>query len=115
MLSLYCLYKLAFSAINIAFDRVGKIDPVTRGFQARHAPHTHAPLTHAQIAAEVVDINVDVHFWSQHVSFILVGVIIVASIRGLLIQVTKVWPRRMLLTSLRGRCSTSSPAASRRT
>ena len=35
MLSLYCLYKLTFAAINIAFDRVGKIDPVTRGFQAR--------------------------------------------------------------------------------
>ena len=31
-----------------------------------------------------------VEFWSQHVSFILVGVIVVASIRGLLITFTKV-------------------------
>ena len=29
-------------------------------------------------------------FWSQHVSFILVGVIVVTSVRGLLITLTKV-------------------------
>lgn len=31
-----------------------------------------------------------VKFWSQHISFILVGIIIVTSIRGLLITLTKV-------------------------
>lgn len=30
-----------------------------------------------------------VQFWSQHISFLLVGVIVVTSIRGLLIQLTK--------------------------
>lgn len=33
-----------------------------------------------------------VKFWSQHISFILVGIIIVTSIRGLLITLTKVQP-----------------------
>ncbi|MEE6526722.1 hypothetical protein FKM82_027516 [Ascaphus truei] len=32
---------------------------------------------------------VQVKFWSQHISFILVGIIIVTSIRGLLITLTK--------------------------
>ena len=30
-------------------------------------------------------------FWSQHVSFIIVGVIVITSVRGLLITFTKVW------------------------
>lgn len=33
---------------------------------------------------------IQVKFWSQHISFILVGIIIVTSIRGLLITLTKV-------------------------
>ena len=33
---------------------------------------------------------IQVEFWSQHVSFILVGVIVITSIRGLLITFTKV-------------------------
>ena len=32
----------------------------------------------------------DVKFWSQYVSFILIGIIVVTSIRGLLITLTKV-------------------------
>ncbi|XP_022236508.1 Golgi pH regulator-like isoform X2 [Limulus polyphemus] len=33
--------------------------------------------------------SLQVKFWSQHISFILVGVIVVTSIRGLLITLTK--------------------------
>lgn len=36
------------------------------------------------------EVNVDVQLWSQYVSFVMVGMIIVASIRGLLIQLMKV-------------------------
>lgn len=36
---------------------------------------------------------IQVKFWSQHISFILVGIIIVTSIRGLLITLTKVRAR----------------------
>lgn len=35
--------------------------------------------------------EVDVQMWSQYASFVLVGVIIVASIRGFLIQIMKVY------------------------
>lgn len=38
-----------------------------------------------------------VKFWSQHISFILVGIIIVTSIRGLLITLTKVGLARTIL------------------
>jgi hypothetical protein len=57
------------------FDRVGKKDPVTRGME---------------IAVHWVGINIDVTFWSQHISFFLVGCIVVTSIRGLLLTLTKV-------------------------
>jgi hypothetical protein len=58
------------------FDRVGKVDPVTRGLQ---------------IVVNYIGLDVDVKFWSQHISFILVGIIVITSIRGLLITLTKVW------------------------
>ncbi|KAG1679575.1 Golgi pH regulator [Nymphon striatum] len=62
------------STVNIVFDRVGKVDPVTRGIE---------------IAVNYMGIDFDVKFWSQHISFILVGIIVVTSIRGLLITLTK--------------------------
>lgn len=34
-------------------------------------------------------INFDIKFWSQQISFILVGIIVITSIRGLLITLTK--------------------------
>lgn len=72
--SMYCCWKIFICTINIIFDRVGKVDPVTRGMQ---------------IAVDWVGIDVDVKFWSQHISFMLVGLIVVTSIRGLLITLTK--------------------------
>ncbi|XP_003745216.1 Golgi pH regulator [Galendromus occidentalis] len=70
----YCVWKIFICTINIIFDRVGKVDPVTRGMQ---------------IAVDWVGLNVDVKFWSQHISFFLVGIIVVTSIRGFLITLTK--------------------------
>lgn len=64
--------------INIIFDRVGKKDPVTRGLE---------------IAVHWCGFEMDVAFWSQHVSFFLVGIMMVCSIRGLLITLTKVRER----------------------
>ncbi|XP_034498874.1 Golgi pH regulator isoform X9 [Ailuropoda melanoleuca] len=72
--SIYCLWKIFMATINIVFDRVGKTDPVTRGIE---------------ITVNYLGIQFDVKFWSQHISFILVGIIIVTSIRGLLITLTK--------------------------
>lgn len=70
----YCVWKIFISTINIIFDRVGKVDPVTRGID---------------ISVKYLGIEFDVKFWSQQISFILVGIIIVTSIRGLLITLTR--------------------------
>ncbi|XP_077975151.1 Golgi pH regulator-like [Styela clava] len=72
--SLYCMWKIFMCIINIIFNRVGKKDPITKGFE---------------ILVHYLGFDVDVSFWSQHVSFILVGIMIVTSIRGLLITLTK--------------------------
>ncbi|VDK85401.1 unnamed protein product [Onchocerca ochengi] len=72
--SLYCMWKIFICTVNIVFDRVGKVDPVTRGIE---------------IAVNYMGFELDIRFWSQHISFLLVGVIAVTSIRGLLITLTK--------------------------
>lgn len=68
------LFSSLQSTINIVFNRVGRVDPVTRGIQ---------------IAVNWIGLEIDVKFWSQHVSFLLVGIIVISSIRGLLITLTK--------------------------
>ena len=72
--SVYCMWKIFISTVNIVFDRVGKKDPVTKGLE---------------ICVHWLGIQVDVNFWSQQVSFLLVGILIVTSIRGLLMTMTK--------------------------
>ncbi|CAD5230634.1 unnamed protein product [Bursaphelenchus okinawaensis] len=72
--SLYCVWKIFISTVNIVFDRVGKVDPVTRGIE---------------IAVEHMGFSMDVRFWSQQISFLLIGIIAVTSIRGLLITIAK--------------------------
>ncbi|KAK7580328.1 hypothetical protein V9T40_000957 [Parthenolecanium corni] len=74
LFSLYCMWKIIISTINIVFDRVGKIDPVTRGMS---------------ILVHCLGFDLDVSFWSPHVSFMLIGCIVVTSIRGLLLTLTK--------------------------
>jgi hypothetical protein len=73
--SIYCVWKICISSINIIFDRVGKVDPVTKSIE---------------IIVTYFHINFDVQFWSQNISFFVVGIIVVTSIRGLLITLTKV-------------------------
>ncbi|KAF0300652.1 Golgi pH regulator [Amphibalanus amphitrite] len=60
--------------VNIVFDRVGKIDPVTKTMH---------------IVVNWLGFNIDVTFWSQQISFYVVGCIVVTSIRGLLLTLTK--------------------------
>eukprot|EP00123_Amoebidium_parasiticum_P001095 comp12099_c0_seq2/m.6833 comp12099_c0_seq2/g.6833 ORF comp12099_c0_seq2/g.6833 comp12099_c0_seq2/m.6833 type:complete len:153 (-) comp12099_c0_seq2:302-760(-) len=64
------------ASVNIIFNRVGQTDPITQG---------------CEIAVKWMGLQIDVKFWSQHISFLCVGLIILASIRGLLIQLTKVF------------------------
>ena len=63
-----------FSTVNIVFDRVGRVDPITKGME---------------IAVHWFGLNINVVFWSQHISFILVGCICLTSTRGLLLTMSK--------------------------
>ena len=74
--SLYCMWKIFICTVNILFNRVGKVDPITRGFD---------------ILAHYLGFNLDVSFWSQQVSFLVVGILVVTSIRGLLLTLTKIF------------------------
>lgn len=74
--SAYCVMKILICTHNLILDRVVKVDIVTRGLQ---------------IAITYIGLEIeDVRLWSQHLSFTLVGIIVVTSIRGLLITLTKV-------------------------
>ncbi|CAG8511348.1 4181_t:CDS:2 [Diversispora eburnea] len=64
------------ATINIIFFRIGKTDPITYGLT---------------LAIRYINIDINVDFWSQQLSFFLVGLMIIFSIRGLLIQLLKVF------------------------
>jgi len=72
--SLYCMWKIFISTVNIVFDRVGRMDPISKGME---------------IAVHWFGLEIDVVFWSQHISFFLVGAIVVTSIRGLLLTMSR--------------------------
>ena len=74
--SAYCVYKVFMSTINILFSRDPKRDPVTLGLQ---------------IALGVFHASIDPVFWSQAISFCLVGVLVFNSVRGFLITVLKIF------------------------
>ncbi|XP_063712363.1 Golgi pH regulator-like [Symsagittifera roscoffensis] len=74
--SLYCMWKIFICTVNILFNRVGKVDPITRGFD---------------ILAHYLGFDLDVRFWSQQVSFFVVGILVITSIRGLLLTLTKIF------------------------
>lgn len=67
--SFYCAYKLVMATVNILFDRVATTDPVTRGLE---------------LALLWFHIELDVQFWSQTLSFALVGVLLLTTLRGFL-------------------------------
>jgi len=72
--SVYCVWKIFIVMINIVFDRVGKVDQVTRGIE---------------ITVIYLGMQFDVKFWPQRISFLLVGIIAISSFHGLLITLTK--------------------------
>ncbi|KAJ1510022.1 hypothetical protein HMI54_001903, partial [Coelomomyces lativittatus] len=74
--SVYCIYKIFMSTINILFNRVGKVDPIT---------HALSILVH------FFNVSIDIALWSQQLSFFFVGILIFISIRGFLLQVIKIF------------------------
>jgi hypothetical protein len=72
--SSYCVWKIFISTINIVFDRVGKMDPITKTFD---------------ILVNWFGFDIDMEMWSQQLSFIVVGIIVVTSTRGLLLTMSQ--------------------------
>ena len=72
--SVYCTWKIFISTVNIVFDRVGKMDPITKTFD---------------ILVNWLGFSIDITMWSQQLSFIVVGIIVVTSTRGLLLTMSK--------------------------
>jgi hypothetical protein len=67
---LYCVYKLVMSSINIVFDRDPLTDPISKGFE---------------ITLNLLPVELNVEFWAQIISFVLVGVLVFTSTRGFLL------------------------------
>jgi len=72
----YCVYKMVMSTVNVVFHRRRTLDPITRSFL---------------ILAVFLDIDhiVNVEFWSQQISFIMIGAIVCTQIRGILIKMMR--------------------------
>ncbi|RKO97262.1 LOW QUALITY PROTEIN: hypothetical protein CAUPRSCDRAFT_9916 [Caulochytrium protostelioides] len=69
--SIYCLWKVLTSTINILFNRV---DPVTHSLN---------------MVVHWFGLELDIEVWSQQLSFVFVGLLVVFSIRGLLLNCMK--------------------------
>ncbi|KAJ2612319.1 hypothetical protein H4S08_002757 [Coemansia sp. RSA 1365] len=74
--AVFCVSKIVMTLGGILFNRVGHADPVT------------SALT---LAATHVSPDFDMAFWSQQLSFAMVGIMVIGSVRGLLIQFTKLF------------------------
>ncbi|KAJ1727843.1 hypothetical protein LPJ61_004361, partial [Coemansia biformis] len=72
----FCISKIAMTVGGILLNRVGHSDPVTSALA---------------LAATHVSPDFDMAFWSQQLSFAMVGLMVVGSVRGLLIQFTKLF------------------------
>ncbi|KAI9295364.1 hypothetical protein K502DRAFT_365078 [Neoconidiobolus thromboides FSU 785] len=84
----YCIYRIFMSFINIILDRNEKTDPVTMGLS---------------ILVKFWNLKLNQKFWAQQLSFVLIGVLVVFSIRSLLIyfmKLTKVFTSQTLRENL---------------
>lgn len=77
----YCTYRVVMSSINIIFDRDPKTDPITRGFE----------IALLILSRMTLNVEIPVALWAQHLSFIMVGVLVFTSLRGFLILVLNVF------------------------
>ncbi len=75
--SVYCIYKMFMASFNIVFQRVGKTDPISLIIQILLKYFLH--------------VEIDVRFWSQHASFIFVGVIVGTQMRGFLLFIMQLF------------------------
>ncbi|KAJ3075285.1 Golgi pH regulator B [Podochytrium sp. JEL0797] len=83
--SFYCIYKIITSCINLVFHTHGGTDPITLGIN--FAIQTISKHDSEGAGAGV---TIDVEKSAQQLSFLMVGVLVVCSIRGLIVQFSKV-------------------------
>jgi len=74
-MSVFCLGKVTVCIINVLRGKVAQIDPVTRVLQI--------------IVSHVADVRVDVNYWAQHISVLLVATLVATQMRGFLIFCAK--------------------------
>jgi len=68
-MAVYCVWKVFISIINLIFRRNRNLDPITQAFE---------------IVFRFVDLDIDMGFWSQQLSFCMIGVLCATQIRGML-------------------------------
>uniref|UniRef100_A0A7S3GIX3 Abscisic acid G-protein coupled receptor-like domain-containing protein n=1 Tax=Palpitomonas bilix TaxID=652834 RepID=A0A7S3GIX3_9EUKA len=86
--SVYCIYKVVMASKNVIMNDVAKTDPVSKWMERllRYGPTW---------------LVFDVVFWSQTISFVLVGVMIFTSLRGFLNLWVKIFQIRNVGYSMR--------------
>ncbi|XP_015419750.1 PREDICTED: Golgi pH regulator A [Myotis davidii] len=91
--SIYCVWKIFMVSILFSPVRVQVIFPGNGRKRKVGLMEAWNFNLHISLSRDLTDLFFlfwwQVKFWSQHISFILVGIIIVTSIRGLLITLTK--------------------------
>jgi len=92
--SIYCVYKLVTVSLNVVLNRLGRGDPITT-FRS------------ILLWNQGEDSQIDLQYWSQQVSYLFIGIIVMGSVRGFLTMMLK-FSRRY---SQRGELSPSSALA----
>lgn len=75
--SIWCIYKMIISCVNIIMGRVVRMDPVTR--------FLNILLNH------MMHVDIDIEFYTQFVSLIFIGILVITQVRGLLIQLLRLF------------------------
>jgi golgi pH regulator len=79
VLFIYCIFKTLSATINIVFSRDRTVDPVTQSIM-RLCYWLNIQLSHSKI-----------EFWTQHLSFILVGFVVFSNVRTFLTTISKIF------------------------
>ena len=79
LLFIYCTFKTFFALKNVVLAQRGTIDPVTKSIM-RLCYWTNIHLD-----------QITIEFWTQHLSFLMIGVVVFANVRGFLNTIGKMF------------------------